>query len=167
VNRPTRVGSAALIALAAAATCTAVAVTGCSSSSSGGGSSKAAGPARLKVTGGYIPRPLLTDMAAAYFTVTNTGGTAARLTSVSSPLAAHATLHITKDDTMQQVQSLTVPAGGTLTLSTGGDHVMLEDLTRKPAVGDTVPLTLHFAQGAPTTVTITVPVRPTSYTPGG
>jgi hypothetical protein len=119
------------------------------------------------VSGAYIPRPLLTDMAAAYFTVTNTGGSTARLTSVTSSLAAHATLHTTTDDTMRQVMSLAVPAGGKLTLSTGGDHVMLEDLTRKPAVGDKVTLTLHFAHATPATMAVTVPVRPTTYHPGG
>lgn len=163
--RGTRAGAAALVVLAAAATGGAVGLAGCSSSSGGG--HKSAGPARLSVTGGYIPRPLLTDMAAAYFTVTNSGGTAARLTSVTSPLAAHATLHTTSHDTMQQVSSLAVPAGGRLALATGGDHVMLEDLVRKPAVGDKVTLTLHFAHASPATVTVTVPVRPTTYAPGG
>lgn len=178
-GRRTRAGAAALVVLAAVATGGTIALTGCSSSSGSPGASgpadtsavaagaKAASPAHLAVTGGYIPQPLLTDMAAAYFTVTNTGGTAARLTSVSSGLAAHATLHRTTDDTMQQVMSLPVPAGGKLTLSTGGNHVMLEDLSHKPAVGDKVTLTLHFAHATPATVTVTVPVRPTTYHPGG
>jgi copper(I)-binding protein len=153
------------VALAAVATGGTMALTGCSSSA--GTDTKTASPARLAVTAGYIPRPLLTDMAVAYFTVTNSGGTAAQLTSVTSTLAAHATLHTTTDDTMQQVTSLPVPAGGTLTLKGGGDHVMLESLARKPAVGDKVTLTLHFAHASPGTVTVTVPVRPTTYTPGG
>ncbi|WP_435172433.1 copper chaperone PCu(A)C [Actinacidiphila sp. bgisy145] len=181
-GRRTRVGAAALVVLAAVATGGSMALTGCSSSagstagskaaSSGasgadGANAKAGSPAALAVSGGYIPQPLLTDMAAAYFTVTNTGGTAAQLTSVTSGLAAHATLHTTSNDTMQQVMSLTVPAGGKLTLSTGGDHVMLEDLTHKPAVGDKVTLTLHFAHATPAAVTVTVPVRPTTYQPEG
>ena len=166
-RRRTRAGAAALVVLAAAATGGSVALTGCSSAQQAGGDAKPAGPARLTVSGGYIPRPLLTDMAAAYFTVTNSGGGAARLTSVTSTLAAHATLHTTSHDTMQQVPSLPVPAGGRLTLGTGGDHVMLEDLSRRPSVGDKVTLTLHFAHASPATVTVTVPVRPTTYTPGG
>lgn len=166
LTRRTRLGAAGLVVLAAAATGGTMALTGCSSGTART-DAKSASPARLTVSGGYIPRPLLTDMAAAYFTVTNSGGTAARLTSVTSTLAAHATLHTTTADTMRQVTSLPVPAHGTLALRNGGDHVMLEDLTRRPAVGDTVTLTLHFAHASPATVTVTVPVRPTTYTPGG
>ena len=164
--RRTRVGAAGLVVLAVAATGGGMALTGCSSSPAGA-DARTAAPARLTVSGGYVPRPLLTDMAVAYFTVTNSGGTAARLTSVTSPLAAHATLHTTTDDTMRQVTSLPVPAGGRLTLGNGGDHVMLEDLTHRPSVGDPVTLTLHFAHASPATVTVTVTVRPTTYTPEG
>jgi hypothetical protein len=166
----TRTGAACLVALAAVATGGTIALDGWSSSPAGA-TTKTASPARLAVTAAYIPRPLLTDMAAAYFTITNSGGTAARLTSVTSSLAAHATLHTTSTDagadTMRQVSSLTVPAGGKLTLTTGGDHVMLENLVREPAVGDKVTLTLHFAHASPATVTVTVPVRPTTYAPEG
>lgn len=131
-----------------------------------GGSSAAASPARLSVTGGYVPRPLLTDMAAAYLTVRNTGGSPAELTSVTTPLAAHVTLHTTVGTTMRQVPSLSVPARGRLSLGLGADHLMLENLARMPAVGDSVALTLHFAHATPATVTVTVPVRPTTYRPG-
>jgi copper(I)-binding protein len=137
------------------------------SSSGANGSAKAGSPAKLSVSAGYIPQPLLTDLAAAYFTVTNSGGTAAELTSVSTPLAAHVTLHSTTGTTMYQVASLTVPAGGRLTLGTGADHLMLENLTGKPSVGAKVTLTLHFAHATPATMTVTVPVQPTTYHPEG
>jgi periplasmic copper chaperone A len=136
-------------------------------SSAANATARAGSPAKLMVSGGYIPQPLLTDMAAAYFTVTNSGGTAAQLTAVTTPLAAHVTLHTTTGTTMRQVASLTVPAGGKLALGTGADHLMLEDLTRRPPVGDKVTLTLHFAHATPATVNVTVPVRPTTYTPEG
>lgn len=162
-------------AVAVAATC-AVLLAGCGSdagSGAGAGSRAAADaadagrPAHLTVSGGYIPQPLLTDMAAAYFTVTGTGGGAARLTSVTTPLARHVTLHTTVGTTMRQVSSFTVPAGGSLRLGTGGNHLMLEDLVRRPAVGDKVTLVLHFAHATPATLSVTVPVRPTTYTPKG
>jgi copper(I)-binding protein len=130
-------------------------------------SASAGSPAELAVRGGYIPQPLLTDLAAAYVTVANTGGADAQLTSVTTPLAAHVTLHTTTGTTMRQVESLTVPSRGSLTLGVGGDHLMLENLTRKPAVGDKVTLTLHFRHATPATITVTVPVRPTTYTPKG
>ncbi|MFI0718015.1 copper chaperone PCu(A)C [Streptomyces sp. NPDC021224] len=128
---------------------------------------KGSGGARLEVSGGYIPQPLLTDEAAAYVTVSNTGGTDAELTSVTTPLAAHVTLHTTTGTTMRQVSALTVPAGGRLTLGTGGAHMMLEGLTHKPSVGEQITLRLHFTHASPATVTVTVPVRPTAYDPRG
>ncbi|MEC3995582.1 copper chaperone PCu(A)C [Actinacidiphila sp. DG2A-62] len=163
-------------AVAVAATC-AVLLAGCGSdagSSWAGAGPRAAAdaadagrPAHLTVSGGYIPQPLLTDMAAAYFTVTSTNGGAARLTSVTTPLAEHVTLHTTVGTTMRQVSSFTVPAGGSLRLGTGGNHLMLENLARRPAVGDKVTLVLHFAHATPATLSVTVPVRPTTYTPKG
>ncbi|WP_405583986.1 copper chaperone PCu(A)C [Streptomyces sp. NBC_01190] len=131
------------------------------------GSASAQTPAKLSVSGGYIPQPLLTDLAAAYFTVTNSGGSAAELTSVSTPLAAHVTLHTTTGTTMEQVGALTVPAHGRLTLGVGGNHLMLENLDRKPRVGAKVTLTLRFTHATPATMTVTVPVRPTTYHPEG
>lgn len=146
-----------------------VAVAAASGAAAGlaGHGSGAKGPARLTVGAGYIPQPLLTDEAAAYVTVANSGGTDALLTSVTTPLAGHVTLHTTTGTTMRQVTSLTVPAGGRLTLGTGGDHLMLEGLTHKPSVGERITLRLHFTHATPATVTITVPVRPTTYHPKG
>lgn len=151
-------GAVAGVAAVALATGAAAALT--SGSSSDGG-----GPAKLAVSGGYIPQPLLADEAAAYVTVANTGGTAAQLTSVTSELAAQTTLHTTTGTTMRQVAALTVPAHGKLVLGTGGNHMMLENLTHRPLVGEKVTLRLHFAHATPATVTVTVPVRPTTYVP--
>jgi copper(I)-binding protein len=152
---------------AVAGTAAVALATGAGAALSGGSSSgaTAGGVGKVAVRTGYIPQPLLTDEAAAYVTVTNTGGGDARLTSVTTPLAAHTTLHTTIGTTMSQVTALTVPAGGTLTLGTGGDHMMLENLTHKPRVGETVTLRLHFTHATPATITVTVPVRPTTYRP--
>jgi copper(I)-binding protein len=161
VRRRALLGAGAGVTAVALATGAGVALS--SGSSSGAG----AGPAKVAVSGGYIPQPLLTDMAAAYVTVTNTGGADAQLTSVTTALAAHTTLHTTTGTTMRQVTALTVPAGGTLALGTGGDHMMLENLTHKPSVGEKVTLRLHFTHATPATITVTVPVRPTTYRPKG
>jgi len=165
-RRRRRVAGAVTGALAGGAAVALAAVVGLGGCSATSASAHAKGPAELSVSdGGYVPRPLLTDMAAAYVTVVNKGGAPAELTSVTTPLAAHVTLHTTQGTTMRQVPSLTIPAGGRLALGTGGDHLMLENLTHRPAVGDTVPLTLHFTHATPATVTVTVPVRPTTYQP--
>jgi copper(I)-binding protein len=160
-RRRTLLGAVAGTAAVALATGAGVAL----SSGSSSGAATAGGVGKVAVSTGYIPRPLLTDEAAAYVTVTNTGDGDAQLTSVATPLAAYATLHATTGTTMSQVTALTVPAGGTLTLGTGGAHMMLEKLTHRPRVGERVTLRLHFAHATPATITVTVPVRPTTYRP--
>ncbi|MCW2873962.1 copper chaperone PCu(A)C [Actinacidiphila oryziradicis] len=142
---------------AAAAAAGLLALAGCSAPGSSG--------PELKVSGAYIPQPVLADMAAGYFTVTNTGGTDAKLTSVTSSFAGEITMHTTKNDQMSGVTAFTVPAGGKLTLSLGGNHLMLMDLKRKPRVGDKVSLELHFAKGSP--IDVRVPVKPATYRPEG
>ena len=58
--------------------------------------------------------------------------------------------------TMQEVESVPVPAGGTVTFKPGGYHVMLIDLVAPLEVGQTVPLTLTFAKAGRIEVTATV-----------
>ena len=124
------------------------------------------GDAVLKVTGGYVREPLMKDMAGGYVTIVNTGRADDRLTSVTSDLAAEVSMHrTTAAGQMEPVTSFTIPAGGRLVLAKGGNHLMLMNLRRMPAVGDTVTFQLHFAKSAP--LTVRVPVQPTSYVPKG
>lgn len=119
---------------------------------------------RLAVSGAYVKEPPMPDMAAGYFTIANTGGKADTLTGVTSDIAEHATVHTTKaNGAMAEAGPLAVPAGDRLVLRTGGYHVMLMDLKRKPKTGDTVTLTLRFATSSP--ITVQAPVRPASYRP--
>ncbi|GLV76819.1 MULTISPECIES: copper chaperone PCu(A)C [Streptomyces] len=129
----------------------------------GGNAAGHGGVPKLSVSGAYLPRPPMTDMAAGFLTVRNTGGGADELTSVTTPLAAEVTLHSTEGTRMKQVGSLDVPANGRLDLSSGGDHLMLTDLTHRPKVGEKVTFTLHFATSDP--IEIKVPVEPTTYRP--
>lgn len=94
-----------------------------------------------------------------YLTVTDHGA-ADRLLGASTPVAGQATLHETRAQggvmRMRDVAALPVPAGGTLVLRPGGDHVMLTDMRRHLAAGDTFPLTLRFAKAGAVTTTVTV-----------
>ncbi|MET8012410.1 copper chaperone PCu(A)C [Streptomyces sp. NPDC005271] len=130
---------------------------GCSGDSDSGGSPK------LSAGGAYLPQPPMTDMAAGFLTVRNTGSGADRLTSVTTPLASDVTLHTTAGGRMKQVSSLKVPSDGRLELASGGDHLMLTNLTHRPKVGEKVSFTLHFATSDP--IVIEVPVEPTTYRP--
>lgn len=160
-------------ALVAATAAIAAALSGCSAATRAAtaettarASSPAAAVPVLQATGGYVREPLMNDMAGGYVTIVNTGRADDRLTSVTSDLAAEVSMHrTTAAGRMEPVTSFTIPAGGRLVLAKGGNHLMLMDLRRMPAVGDTVTLRLRFAKSAP--LTVRVPVRPTSYVPKG
>ncbi|GBF05669.1 copper(I)-binding protein, DUF461 [Deinococcus aerius] len=97
----------------------------------------------------------------AFLTLRNTGRAPVVLTGVRTPLARHAMLMTTRRDAqgltgMSAVNTLTVPAGGTLKLGPDGDHLMLMDLARVPRVGEKVPLTLSTRDGRSLTVSAVV-----------
>ncbi|MEU5833932.1 copper chaperone PCu(A)C [Streptomyces diacarni] len=136
-----------------------------SSSSSGDkeGSAAATGRPELKVSGAYVPQPPTDKMAGGFLTVRNSGGKADKLTSVSSDVAGEVEMHETVEQQMRQVESLPVPAHGTLKLARGGNHLMLMELKHKPVKGQTVTFVLHFAKSG--SVTVKAPVEATNYTP--
>ncbi|MCQ4081064.1 copper chaperone PCu(A)C [Streptomyces sp. RB6PN25] len=142
----------------------ATALTGCSTSSSA--ASPAGGSPELKVTGAYVPQPPMADMAAGYFAITNSGTAPDRLTGVTSDIASDVSMHTTTaSDQMKPVASFTIPAGGRLVLSTGGNHLMLMGLKHKPVAGQAVAFHLRFATSAP--ITVRAPVEPATYQPKG
>ncbi|MCK9897911.1 copper chaperone PCu(A)C [Frankia sp. AgB32] len=161
---------AATTGLLAVACAAMVGLAGCGAA----GSSAAATPTRsvtdtlvgsadlgdLHILDAYIPQQSSNTEAAAYFTVTNSGGTADTLTAVTSPLAASVTLHTTVAsggaETMRSLSQLPVPAHGAATLTVGHDHLMLTNPVRRLMKGQEVPLTLTFAHAG--AVTVTVPV---------
>ncbi|MGA5315700.1 copper chaperone PCu(A)C [Streptomyces pseudogriseolus] len=139
---------------AALAVAGALALAGC------GGSDD--GSARLSVGAAYMPQPV-SDMAAGFLTITNDGDAADRLTSVSSDVAGQVSVHETVDGAMQEVESLDIPAHGSLVLESGGNHLMFEQLKREPKQGQKVSVELRFAHSDP--VTVEIPVKPATYRP--
>ncbi len=127
----------------------------------------------LEVSGAYLPKPASPDIAAAYLTVKNNGTAPDTLIGVDSPAAAQA-LPMTSGDgpdgagrgqssdpssgVMAPLPSLVVPPHGSATFAPGGDHLMLEGLTRRLAVGQTVVVDLHFAHAG--LVSVPIPVVP-------
>ncbi|WP_158703015.1 copper chaperone PCu(A)C [Allosphingosinicella vermicomposti] len=87
---------------------------------------------------------------AAYFTFRNEGE-ARVLTSVSSDKAERAEIHESKMEDgvmrMGKLESLAIPAGETVTLASGGTHIMLFGLDPALKAGDTVALDLKFEDG--------------------
>ncbi|MEO1045140.1 MAG: copper chaperone PCu(A)C [Pseudomonadota bacterium] len=87
--------------------------------------------------------------AAAYFTL-NGGASERSLTSVDIVGADNVMLHETVENdgvaSMQEIEAITIPAGEKVTFERGGKHVMIFGLDA-PAEGETVAMTLNFADG--------------------
>ncbi|MEU8780649.1 copper chaperone PCu(A)C [Streptomyces sp. NPDC048637] len=118
---------------------------------------------KLEATDAYMPQPVTQQMAGAYFTVKNNGDTADKLTSVTSDVAKHISIHKTVGNKMEQVDSLAVPANGALRLGSGGNHLMFMGLKHKPAKNDVVTVELHFATADP--IQLAIPVKAADYQP--
>ncbi|MFF1645097.1 copper chaperone PCu(A)C [Streptomyces sp. NPDC058240] len=126
------------------------------------GCSSSDGKPELKVTGAFMPQPV-SDMAAGFLVVKNSGGTSDRLTSVTSPLSDDITIHETKNQTMRMVTSFDVPAGGELDLERGGNHIMFMKLKQRPKQGEKVSVELHFEKADP--IKVDLPVKETTHNP--
>lgn len=116
------------------------------------------GSGALRVTGAYIPQPANPAVAAAYFTVADSGPADA-VTGVTCDVGTDVGLHETVDTgstgSMVPVASIPVPAHGSVRLKPGGYHVMI--MNPGPlAVGQHVRMTVRFAHAEP--VTLAVPV---------
>lgn len=127
------------------------------------GCSPEAGPPDLSVRGAYIPLPAADDMAAGYLTLRNDGGTDDRLVKVTSPLTDDVTMHRTSGTAMERVNGFDIPAGGSLTLERGGNHLMFMELSGKPELGTKIEVGLEFAESEP--MTIRIPVEPLNHRP--
>ncbi|UPY35210.1 copper chaperone PCu(A)C [Sediminicoccus sp. KRV36] len=95
-----------------------------------------------------------------YLIIRNTGATPDRLVSATSPAAGRMELHthIRDGDVMRMrpVTDIPVPANGEVTLQPGGLHLMLIGLTRPMNDGQSIPVTLRFAQAGEVTVQLAV-----------
>lgn len=138
----------------------ALAISGCSSDDkdTGGAGGSGAKP-ELTVSGGYMPEPVNDQMAGAFMVIKNGSKTADKLTGVTSTLSDDLQIHETKDQKMQQVSSMDVPANGELKLERGGNHVMFMGLKSTPKVGDKVTVELRFEKSGPVKVELDVKER--------
>lgn len=92
------------------------------------------------------------NLTSAYFLLHNTGEEARSLVSVSAEFAERAELH--EHDSvdgmmrMRRVDSVEIPAGEQVRFASGGYHVMLFGLNRRPRTGDPLQLLLRFDDGS-------------------
>jgi hypothetical protein len=104
--------------------------------------------------------PPVAPTAAAYFVVHNKGAEADRLLSVSTPHAGKAELHehMHADGVMkmQQVENVTITAGGEVKFEPMGYHVMMFNLKQQAKDGERFPLTLTFENAGKVDVEVAV-----------
>lgn len=98
--------------------------------------------------------------AAIYVTFVNDGAKSDRLLGVSSPIAAHASLHSNEKTGevvhMHEMTEIDIPAGKTVELKPGEMHIMLEGLQHPLKEGEMVPLTLKLANEGDVSVEVMV-----------
>jgi len=100
------------------------------------------------------------SVGAIYFSVKNTGSTADRLLSVSTPVADKVELHeshlVNGVVEMREVTSVECPPGATVRAAPGGLHVMLLGLAAPLAAGSEINVSLQFRDAG--VLTLKVPV---------
>ncbi|MFB7177459.1 copper chaperone PCu(A)C [Streptomyces sp. NPDC056257] len=114
---------------------------------------------KMAVSGAFMPQPVNDKMAGAFMVIKNNTDTADKLTGATSPLSGDLQIHETKDQKMQQVQAMDVPANGELRLERGGNHIMFMGLKNTPNVGDKVTVELRFEKAGPVKVELDVKER--------
>lgn len=97
-------------------------------------------------------------MTGAFMTITNNTAADVTLTGATSAVAAMVQVHEVVDGVMQQKSGgLTIAAGTTAMLQTGGNHLMLMGIDAALKAGDEVAMTLQFADGS--SVDVVAPVK--------
>jgi copper(I)-binding protein len=156
---------------------------GCGSHSDHGSAAKtqASSPAQLGASGqigplaisaAYVPEPASPDIAAAYVTVHNSGKVTDTLLRASTPAGTSMSLHrdVTSGGTegMVPLRSILIPAGKTVTMKPGGEHLMIEHPKAGLKRGGQLELTLVFARAGRLTmqVPITSPAGLMGQMPG-
>ena len=107
------------------------------------------------------PTPGGVTVSAGYLTIVNHTQADDHLIGVSSTRANSVDVHTMRmaDGVMEMrpAGEIIIPAGGTLTLAPGGLHLMFMNVSPPFALGDTIPVTLHFEHGGD--VDAPLPVR--------
>jgi copper(I)-binding protein len=107
--------------------------------------------AELKVSDAWIRALPRSVPSGGYFTLRNSGSRVVVLTGAESPACGMLMLHKSENHggmgMMMDMDTVEVPAGGTVRFAPGGQHLMC--MQAGPAIrpGSTVPVTLHFKNG--------------------
>jgi copper(I)-binding protein len=135
------------------------ALAACSPSSEKAASGEASASAVVVTDALCRPTPNGRQVTGCYMTLTSPADDT--LVSIESPVAALAQIHETRMESnmmmMRELEAgLPLPAGEAVQLKPGGNHLMLHGVREPIRAGQTVPLTLTFANAAPVEVTASV-----------
>jgi copper(I)-binding protein len=116
-----------------------------------------------KVEGAWA-RPTVEGQAAGGGFLKITGGaTGDRLLAVTGGISKTVELHTMEMDgnvmRMKQIDAIDIPAGGTVELKPGGNHVMFMGLAQPLKAGSSFPLTLRFEKAGEVKVVVQVAVQ--------
>lgn len=120
----------------------------------------------LEISGAFTRATLPNaPVGGGFFTVTNTGTEDDRLVSISTPIAKQSQIHemAMEGDVMKMrhlADGLVIPAGESVTLEPGGNHLMFMGLNGTIKEGDMVPVTLTFEKAG--TITLELPAAGTA-----
>ncbi|QHC71658.1 copper chaperone PCu(A)C [Rathayibacter sp. VKM Ac-2801] len=148
-----------LSALSAAAL---LALTGCSTGASGTTAEVTPAATEVSITDGWV-KAADSGMSAAFGELENSGTEDVTVVSATSAASSELELHETVANESGEMvmrakeSGFTIPAGGSLELAPGGNHIMLMDLTAPIVAGDEVTITLTFSDDS--TTEFTVPAR--------
>lgn len=120
------------------------------------------GPPEIEVTDAWARETRAGQTGGAiYLTISNAGGTADRLTGVSTAAASMAQLHESRNDNgVMRMRHLSdgipVPAGGEARLVPNGQHIMLMGVREPLTVGRPIDVHLTFEHSGERQVPVTV-----------
>ena len=113
------------------------------------------------ISGAWVrAMPSTQRMTAGYLTLENDGDRALTVIGASSDASPRVEIHTTVSregmQRMQRVETLAVAPGERVEMAPGGYHLMLRDMPRMPAVGDSVELCLELDRTGPVCTTALV-----------
>ncbi len=139
----------------------ALALTGCASTTATPTPTAAAGDS-VEISDGWV-KAADSGMSAAFGKLTNDSDHDVTVVSATSEASQMLQLHETVEDSDGQMMmqekkgGFVIPAGGSLDLQPGGNHIMLMDLTAPLKAGDDATFTLTFSDDSH--YSFTVPVK--------
>ncbi len=141
---------------------TALALTGCASTTPSATEEPAPAGDAVTITDGWV-KAADESMSAAVGELANASDEDVTVVSATTEASSMLELHETVENesgemVMRQIEGgFVIPAGGTLTLEPGGNHIMLMDLTAPLKAGQEVTFTLRFSDDS--TFEFTAPVK--------